>query len=257
MEEIDTLFLNNMAPSVLGISRDLEGAEYDVLKTLQKDLCYNESLDPYYSIHKDSIQEAKLRERFKNADLRTNEGGRIEDIGWLKPSVFRDTPIEELRRRLRSDGYLYLQGLLPSSAVNVVREEYFKHFRETGILDDDFTAKEGVFKECNDPLKYTGIGADFDESQKLWKQKILESHTLPKYLKFVEHEELRNAVRSLMDWQEEILLERTMIRSNVPGGLSTATHYDKLYLREGSDPFLTGWVPIGTFGLGRASMRVD
>ena len=234
-----------MSPSAIFTGSELRDSQSNVPEKMHQDSGQSTSGDPYYSYDSDSQTQAKLRERFKKVDLRTNEGGRIENIGWLKPSVFRGTPIGELRRRLKSDGYLYLRRFLPSSTLLSVREEYFELFRETGILDEDYTAEEGIFKTSNDPLKFTGIGGDLDENQKLWKRKIRESHTMPMYLKFVEHEELRKAVRLLMDWKEEILLERTMIRSNVPGGLSTATHYDKLYLRQGSDPFLTGWVPIG------------
>lgn len=36
-----------------------------------------------------------------------------------------------------------------------------------------------------------------------------------------------------------------MRRHNVPNGLSTGIHYDKIFLRAGDADFLTGWVPIG------------
>lgn len=48
-----------------------------------------------------------------------------------------------------------------------------------------------------------------------------------------------------MGWEKEILLRRTMLRHNIPGGLSTGVHYDKLFLRDGGAYFLTAWVPIG------------
>ena len=234
-----------MSPSAMNIRSELKGAQDEVLGASEQWTSYTKARDPYYSGKNDSQNQEKLRKRFRNVDLKTNEGGRIENFDWLKPSIFHSTPVEELRRRLRSDGYLYLRGLLPSKIVTSVREEYFELFRETGILHDSHSAEEGIFKKSNDPLRFTGIGGDVDASQRLWKQKIWMSHTMPKYLEFVRHEKLRQAVRTVMDWREEILLERTMIRSNVPGGLSTGTHYDKLYLRDGSDPFLTAWVPIG------------
>ena len=34
-------------------------------------------------------------------------------------------------------------------------------------------------------------------------------------------------------------------RHNVPNGLSTGIHYDKIFLRAGDAEFLTAWVPIG------------
>lgn len=52
-----------------------------------------------------------------------------------------------------------------------------------------------------------------------------------------------------MGWDEEVLLQRTMLRHNVPGGESTAVHYDKLFLRNSPSFFLTAWVPIGDVSL--------
>lgn len=78
-------------------------------------------------------------------------------------------------------------------------------------------------------------------------QALVKAHTQPVYLKFLEHPELRRFVRDIMEWEKEVLLQRTMIRHNVPGSLSTGIHYDKLFLRKGSADFLTAWIPIGEF----------
>ena len=74
---------------------------------------------------------------------------------------------------------------------------------------------------------------------------MIQSHVQPDYLRFLEHPDLRQRVRDLMGWDKEILLQRTMLRHNCPGGLSTGIHYDKLFLRDGGSYFLTAWVPIG------------
>ena len=65
------------------------------------------------------------------------------------------------------------------------------------------------------------------------------------YLKFLEHSDLRGFVRDIMGWDKEVLLKRTMLRHNIPGGRSTGVHYDKLFLRHGDAFFLTAWVPLG------------
>lgn len=41
------------------------------------------------------------------------------------------------------------------------------------------------------------------------------------------------------------MVKRGMLRHNVPGGISTGIHYDKIFLRAGGAEFLTSWVPIG------------
>lgn len=48
-----------------------------------------------------------------------------------------------------------------------------------------------------------------------------------------------------MGWNRDVLLKRTLLRHNVPGGLSTGIHYDRIFLRYGEAEFLTAWVPIG------------
>jgi phytanoyl-CoA hydroxylase len=48
-----------------------------------------------------------------------------------------------------------------------------------------------------------------------------------------------------MGWKKEVLVKRSMLRHNVPGGLSTGIHYDRIFLRYGEAEFLTAWVPIG------------
>ena len=74
---------------------------------------------------------------------------------------------------------------------------------------------------------------------------MTDAHTRPAYMAFLEHTDLRSFIRELMGWDKEVLLRRTMLRHNIPGGLSTAVHYDKLFLRDGDAYFLTAWVPIG------------
>jgi len=67
----------------------------------------------------------------------------------------------------------------------------------------------------------------------------------PEYLSFISHPALRTFVRRFMGWEKEILIKRSLLRHNVPGGLSTGIHYDRIFLRAGEAEFLTAWVPIG------------
>lgn len=62
-------------------------------------------------------------------------------------------------------------------------------------------------------------------------------------------------VRDIMDWKKELLLRRTMLRHNPPGGVSTGIHYDKLFMRDGDAFFLTAWVPLGDSSILPAEMR--
>jgi phytanoyl-CoA hydroxylase len=42
----------------------------------------------------------------------SNEGKvATQNLGWMRPTD-KDTPLEEMRRRLRGDGYLFLKRLI-------------------------------------------------------------------------------------------------------------------------------------------------
>ena len=46
-----------------------------------------------------------------------------EQLGRLRPTP-KDTPIEEMRRRLDEDGYLFVKNLIPRADVYNVRKQY-------------------------------------------------------------------------------------------------------------------------------------
>lgn len=74
---------------------------------------------------------------------------------------------------------------------------------------------------------------------------LISSHHLDDYLQFLDKPALRQMVCEITGWEKEILLRRTMLRHNPPGGVSTGIHYDKLFMRDGDAFFLTAWVPLG------------
>ncbi len=54
----------------------------------------------------------------------SNEGKvATQHLGWMRPTA-KDTPLEEMRRRLREDGYLLLKHLIPRQDVLDVRKQY-------------------------------------------------------------------------------------------------------------------------------------
>ena len=117
------------------------------------------------------------------------------------------------------------------------------------MLQPGSSPEDGIFNSSEDPSKHAGIGAGLLPPANSQVQTMVASHTTPDYLQFLEHPALRQIVRDLMGWKKEILLRRTMLRHNIPGGLSTGVHYDKLFLRNGGAYFLTAWVPIGSFSI--------
>jgi phytanoyl-CoA hydroxylase len=163
-------------------------------------------------------------------------------LGWLRPTT-ADTPLEEMRHRLDQDDYLYVKGLIPRSEVLQMREHYFSEYAGTSLLDPTKPFIDGIFNPSEPASAHKGIGGGDTEGEDL--KRLRAAHTTLSYLAFLKNPQLRQMVRDLMGWDEEVLLQRTMLRHNVPGGESTGVHYDKLFLRGGEAFFLTAWVPIG------------
>ncbi|GJN69503.1 hypothetical protein PLICBS_003552 [Purpureocillium lilacinum] len=170
-----------------------------------------------------------------------------QNLGWMRPTT-TDTPLEEMRERLRQDGYLFVKNLIPRKDVLRVRKDYFQRYAPTGILEPGSDPEAGVFNGGEPASSHGGIGAGELPPTELQVRTMTDAHKTPEYLAFLEHANLRGFVRELMGWDSEVLLRRTMLRHNVPGGLSTAVHYDKLFLRGGEAYFLTAWVPIAHQG---------
>ncbi|KAG0647550.1 hypothetical protein D0Z07_6824 [Hyphodiscus hymeniophilus] len=158
--------------------------------------------------------------------IRSNEGEYIKQksLGWLRPTA-KDTTLDEMRRRFDTDGYLLIKGLIPREDVLDMREQNLQRSRRP-------------------PHPPRNRGSSLPEEQAK-VNRLIEAHLTPEYLSFVAHPVLGSFVRKFMDWKNEVLVKRSMLRHNVPGGLSTGIHYDRIFLRAGEAEFLTAWVPIG------------
>ncbi|KAK4972543.1 hypothetical protein LTR66_011309 [Elasticomyces elasticus] len=178
--------------------------------------------------------------------LRSNYGNYIDStsVGWMRPTPI-DTSVEEMRRRFDEDGYLFVKSVMPREDVLDMRQHYFEHLSPTGILKPGTSPRDGIFDPDEEPIAHNGVGGtDLPEDQER-QNKLTTAHTSPIYLAFLEHPKLRSFVREFMGWQKDVLIRRTMLRHNVPNGLSTGIHYDRIFLRAGEADFLTAWVPIG------------
>ena len=175
--------------------------------------------------------------------LRTNDGGYVDrtTVGWLTSTPF-STSVSEMRRRYEKDGYLWVKNVIPRDDVYDMREHYFQNLTPTGLLAPETPPRLGLFNPSADPLAHQGLGGTPLETS----HSLLDAaHASPTYRRFLTHPALRSFVRHLTGWQQEVLLERGLLRHNAPGSLSTGIHYDQLFLRAGDPSFVTAWVPIG------------
>ncbi|OOF98321.1 hypothetical protein ASPCADRAFT_205563 [Aspergillus carbonarius ITEM 5010] len=177
-------------------------------------------------------------------------GGRVDStqLDWLRPSS-PTLPLEELRQRLRDDGYIFVKGLIPREDVLDARENYFKAYANTSLLAPGTSPREGIFNAASDPDLHKGIGGQGLPADPAEATILIDAHSDPQYRAFVEHPALTQFIRDLMGWKEHVILDRTMLRHNVPHGVGTGMHYDKLFLRGGEGFFLTAWVPIGDISI--------
>lgn len=78
---------------------------------------------------------------------------------------------------------------------------------------------------------------------------MISAHEAYFYLELCMIPELRALVREFTGWEQEKMLQRTMLRAFVPNSELTPVHFDQMYLRAGPPTSLTAWVPIGGVSL--------
>lgn len=174
------------------------------------------------------------------------------DISPLVPSEL-STPIENLRRRFREDGYIWIKGLIPREDVFRMREKYFEFLSPTGLLKPGTSPVSGIFDDSKTPAMFPGIGAATvknsypDPRGRQFVERALKAHTEDWYADdFCKHPKLLEFVARFSGWGDStVALKRTLLRNNIPGTKAIGVHYDQIFLRYGEPTALTAWVPIG------------
>lgn len=216
------------------------------------------SIDSQTYTNTDTTTNSVTTTPWPGKKLHVNDGPLPADqIGQLNPTPL-DTPIAEVRRRYKRDGYVFLKGLLPRSDVLAARKEYFKLLAPSGVLKPGTQPVEGIFDITQNPLDFPGIGAGgaaangrptgpHPEVAEKFVDLALQAHTEDWYKEtFCKHPALRAYIAKLTGWGESTLgVRRTLLRNNTPGNKAIGVHYDQIFLRYGSDDAVTAWVPMG------------
>ena len=210
-----------------------------------------------------TISDAELS--LSEKQLFVNDG-RLppESMGLLRPTTL-DTPIEEIQRRYKEDGYVFVKGLVPREDILTARRKYFELLAPTNVLKPGTKPVEGIFDTAQDKLNFPGIGAGVangtDEHGRttgpnpelagLFGDLALQAHSEDWYKEdLCRHPAIQDFVAKMTGWGDSTLsIRRTLLRNNMPGNKAIGVHYDQIFLRHGEDTFVTAWVPIGDIKL--------
>lgn len=161
-------------------------------------------------------------------------------------------PMEELRRRFKENGYLFLKGLLPREDVLKARRAYFSFLQPSGVLKPGSDPVDGIFDSTRDVTEFPGIGVgrleDMAPESKEFVMRALSAHSQPWYAKdLCKHPVLLGFMAQFTGWGTEhtLPLERTLLRNNIPHTKAIGVHYDQIFLRYGEPTSITMWVPMG------------
>ncbi|KAJ9643997.1 hypothetical protein H2201_006674 [Coniosporium apollinis] len=173
---------------------------------------------------------AMFRDR-ETLELHSSGGPIDEDsLGWLEPTS-KDTSAEQMRERYNRDGYLWVKGVLPKDDVWKMRETYLEYL-------------PGLTERWMQPGKLRRKFG-FQDQNTEYIQRMVAAHSEKWYRDFCAHPDLQAFVKHLTGWEDTTLLERSILRPNVPGGGTTQVHYNQILLRAGPPTSITAWVPIG------------
>lgn len=149
-----------------------------------------------------------------------------QSFGWLEDSAGIRHDDAALRGKMESDGYIYIRGFFPRSAVTDARMALLKKLNESRIFDPDFPLQEGVLKP--------GVNPRFDGEA--WKNQPAVDRIVfgPEILRFYS-QLLCGDIRHF---------DHVWLRTMGPGQ-GTAPHCDVVYMGRGTRRLYTAWIPYG------------
>jgi ectoine hydroxylase-related dioxygenase (phytanoyl-CoA dioxygenase family) len=143
-----------------------------------------------------------------------------------------DEGMDVLRRRLKSDGYLWLRSFLDREAVMAFRGYVFGHLADIGILRPG--SEPGL-----------GLSSRQPEQRDVVNKRVMALVRSAAYEAFCAQPRLWQFMDAFLDGIS-YLHKRKLMRHTHPGTPQvTPAHYDLVYLRGGTDRIVTAWIPIG------------
>lgn len=156
-----------------------------------------------------------------------------DKVGLLRDSSDAADDVEELRRRVAADGYLYMKGYLDRDQVLRARASLTSRLAAAGVLDPAFHHEDGVCKPGSGYVFKPEITNNNPEVQGL----LYSGRLVEFYTRFFG-EPIRH-------------YDYTWLRAIGPGK-GTNPHCDLPYMGRGTHRHMTCWLPYGdiSFQLG-------
>lgn len=156
-----------------------------------------------------------------------------DKVGLLRDSSDAVDDVEELRRRVAEDGYLYMKGYLDREQVLGARASLTDRLAEAGVLDPAYPSIAGVCRPDSGYVFKPEITNGNEEVQRL-----LYEGRIPEFYRRLYGEDVRH-------------YDFTWLRAIGPGK-GTNPHCDLPYMGRGTHRHMTCWVPYGdiSFQLG-------
>lgn len=156
-----------------------------------------------------------------------------DKVGLLRDSSDAADDVEELRRRVESEGYLYMKGYLDRDEVLEARASLTDRLAEAGVLDPAYPKMDAV---CKPDSGYVFKPEITNGNEAV--QRLLYSGRIPEFYRALYGEDIRH-------------YDFTWLRAIGPGK-GTNPHCDLPYMGRGTHRHMTCWVPYGdiSFQLG-------
>jgi len=147
-------------------------------------------------------------------------------FGFLRPSADRVDDVQELRRRMDEDGYLYIPGFFSRDRILEARKSLTDRLQEQHLLHPDYPALDAVLA----PGAQTGFKPDLARHNRVIESLIYGPELLGFYQDFLGGKVLH--------------YDFTWVRA-MGTGHGTAPHADIVYMGRGTSKLCTCWVPYG------------
>ena len=157
-------------------------------------------------------------------------------FGCLRDSTEALDDIEELRRRIAVDGYLFIRGLIERDAVLEARRVVMEHLQQQDALVEGTPLMEGVM-----PRDGRSVG-------------MKRVAYRPEVLRVLEGPELHALYRRLYG-EEPVTFSHKWLRA-VGNEKFTGSHMDVVYMGRGSERVNTVWIPFGDIPITQGTLAV-